>query len=116
MTAFIPVRKRDRELALSHAVSGTGVSFMGVASTRGVVVRDGRGAVASASVAVGEGTAVADGDSMSSVGDENGRGVAVSDGEVDEIVIVAGSAPSVAEALEGMISVVGTSVDTGDTG
>jgi hypothetical protein len=114
----MPVCKRDREVASLQALAGAEVSLRGVDSVPGVAAGEGRGVEegASTSVAVGEGTAVTEEDSMVWVGAEIGGGIAVSDGDVDEEVIVAVAAPSVTVTLGGMICVEGTSVDAGNTG
>ena len=81
-------------MAASQAVEVDAGSRIGVDSVTGVAVRDGRGVEegASTSVAVDEGKEVADADSIVSVGAKIGRSVAVSAGDIDEVVTMIGCA------------------------
>ena len=163
--AFIPARKREREVAASQAANRDEDSLLGVGLVVAVPVGDGAGVEvagsASAFVAVDDGSdvseagslrgvdsvtvvPVADGrgvevvrsaaesiavddgkdvgrevletDSIVSVGDGIKGSVAVSAGDVAEVVIMIGSGRGVGEALNGAISAGGSSVETGDNG
>jgi hypothetical protein len=75
--AFVPVCKRERELAASHAlsISGDPITGVGVASIAGFAAGDGRGAGEGVFVliAVGEASAVAtSGSSIVEVGEDRG--------------------------------------------
>lgn len=77
IVAFVPVRKRERELAASQALSTTGgpITEVGVASIAGVAAGDGMGAGEGVSVlmAIGEASGVAvSGSSIVGVGEARG--------------------------------------------